>query len=81
MDGNTLTNGIQQASPIITLLGVLSGEILTYLEKCEKATAAQLSRELGWTVPMVMMAIGTLIREGLVLAHPSNLEIVIQPRS
>ena len=71
----------KHSSTIITSLGLLSGEILMYLETHGRATAGQLSKELGWAVPMVMMAIGTLIRQGLVLARPFNLEIMIQPIS
>ncbi len=67
----------KHTASIITSLGLLSGEILLYLDVHRKATAGQLSKELGWAVPMVMMAIGTLIRQGLVLARPSNLEIMI----
>lgn len=69
-----------EGTPIITTLGVISGEILTDLEQHGSSTVRRLIRELSWPMPLVVMAIGALVREGLISASQHDLEIVIELR-
>ncbi|MBI3088431.1 MAG: hypothetical protein HYY91_06105 [Candidatus Omnitrophica bacterium] len=65
---------------LMTELGVVGGEALTYLEARGATTLRQLIRELEWPAPMVMMAVGALVREGLVRAIRHELEVVVEVR-
>ena len=64
---------------LLTPLGIIEGEILTALEEHGPTTLRRLIRELKWPTPMVMMAIGALIRERLVRATQQELNLVIEP--
>ena len=64
---------------LITTLGVIEGEALTYLEQHGATPLRRLVRELEWPAPMVMMGVGALVREGLVRATPHDLEVVVEP--
>lgn len=64
----------------MTTLGIISGEVLTVLEQHGSCTVRHLIRELLWSAPLVMMAVGALIREGLVRASQHDLEIVVELR-
>ncbi|MBI4341061.1 MAG: hypothetical protein HY598_02120 [Candidatus Omnitrophica bacterium] len=72
--------GTDAGAPLMTTLGIVSGEILTDLEQHGPATLRYLIRELNWPVPVVMMAVGALIREGLIQARQHELEILIELR-
>lgn len=62
---------------LMTPLGLVEGEILTCLE-AQGATAMRgLIRELDWPAPMVWMAAGALVRDGLARATQHDLEIVL----
>lgn len=65
---------------LMTMLGIVSGEILTRLEQQGQVTVRQLARDLPWPTSLVMMAVGSLIREGLIQANQLELEIVVEPR-
>ena len=65
---------------IMTTLGIIGGEILTDLEQHGPSTVRRLIRELSWSAPLVTMAIGSLIRGGLVRATQQELEIVVEPQ-
>lgn len=69
-----------EGAPLMTTLGIISGEILTDLEQHGSSTIRRLMRELSWTAPLVTMAVGALIREGLIRASQHDLEIVIELR-
>ena len=69
-----------EGTPIITNLGIISGEILTDLEQHGSSTMRRLIRELSWPMPLVVMAIGALVREGLIRASQHDLEVVIELR-
>ena len=70
----------QAGVPLMTTLGIVSGEILTDLEQHGPTSMRRLIRELAWPAPVVMMAVGALIREGLIQAAQHELEVVIEPR-
>jgi len=64
--------------PLITSLGLIEGEVLTYLEQHGATRLRGLVRELEWPARMVMMAVGALIREGLVRGVQHELEIIVE---
>jgi len=70
----------QAGTPLMTTLGIVSGEILTDLEQHGPTTVRRLIRELDWPAPVVMMAIGALVREGLIQAAQHELEVLVAPR-
>ena len=66
---------------LMTPLGVVEGEVLTYLDgHTPQVTLRQLNQELGWPAYLVMMAVGSLIRSGLVRGIRHNLDVVVKPR-
>jgi hypothetical protein len=64
---------------VMTSLGLIGGEVLLYLETCGAASARQLVRTLEWPVDMVYMAIGALIRQGLIQVSQNKDEIFVEP--
>ncbi|MBI4342908.1 MAG: hypothetical protein HY599_06040 [Candidatus Omnitrophica bacterium] len=64
---------------LMTSLGLVSGEILTELEAHGATPMRRLIRELEWPAPMVLMAVGALVREGLVRATQHDLEVILEP--
>ncbi len=65
---------------IMTPLGVVEGEVLTYLDRHGDTTLRRLNRELSWPAYMVMMAVGALVRAGLVRGIQRNLEVLVKMR-
>lgn len=66
-------------TPLITTLGLIEGEVLTFLEDHGATTLRGLIRELEWPARMVMMAVGALVREHLVRAAQHELEVILEP--
>jgi hypothetical protein len=62
---------------LMTPLGLVGGDILTYLENHGDTPLRRLTRELDWPSWMVMMGVGSLIREGLAQASRHDLEVVV----
>ncbi len=67
------------ATSLMTRLGIIEGEALTYLEQHETTSLRQLIRDLEWPSSLVMMAVGALVRSKLVRATQLELEIVLEP--
>ena len=70
----------QGGGSLVTSLGIIEGEVLLYLDVSGATTVRRLIRELEWPAPMVTMAVGALIREGLVGASQHELEVIIEPK-
>ena len=64
---------------LITPLGLVEGDVLLYLEAYGSTTLRQLIRELEWPTSLVTMAVGALVREGLIRAVQHELEVFVQP--
>jgi hypothetical protein len=64
---------------IMTVLGIIEGEAVAYLERKGATTLRHLVHQLDWPARMIMMAVGALIREGLVRAEARELELVLTP--
>lgn len=54
-----------QEVPTRTMIGIVEGEILEYLERHGPASVYRLVQALEWPSTLVIMAAGALIREGL----------------
>jgi hypothetical protein len=67
-------------SSLMTPLGVAEGEVLAYLEDRQSSTLRKLNRELRWPAYMVMMAVGALIRAGLVRGIQRDLDVTLSLR-
>lgn len=83
MDGvRTVDRPAEQgaADGLITMLGVVEGDILLYLDICGATPVRRLIRELAWPGAMVTMAVGALIREGLVRSHQHELDVIVEPK-
>ena len=65
---------------LMTPLGVVEGEVLTYLDRHGRSTLRRLNQELEWPAYLVMMAVGALIRAGLVRGIQHDLEVVVKLR-
>ena len=67
------------STPLVTMLGVVEGDILNFLETHGTLTLRRLIRMVEWPTMMVVMGVGALIREGLVHAVRRELEVVLEP--
>ena len=70
------TDGV--GAPRITSLGLVEGEVLTYVEEHGAATLHGLTRVLDWSAALITMAVGALIRQGLVRGSQRELEVVLE---
>lgn len=64
---------------LMTPLGLASGDVLTEIDWAGTMTLRQLIRKLDWPVHLVMMAVGSLVRQGLVRATQRELEVLVEP--
>lgn len=64
---------------LVTQLGVIEGELLTYVEEHGATPIRRLIRDSEWPMPMVTMALGALAREGLVRLIRHDLETIVEP--
>ena len=69
---------LAQAGSLLTPLSIVEGEALIYLERHGATPLRRLTRELEWPSPMIMMAVGALIREGLARAAQHELEVIVE---
>ena len=76
--GNSASLSSTSAS-LRTLVGIVGGEVLTYVEEQGATPMRRLIRELEWPSQVVIMAVGALVREGLVQAMSHELEVIIEP--
>ena len=69
----------QAGSPsLMTPLGLIEGDVLTYLEEHGETTLRRLVRDLEWPSSLVTMAVGALVREGLARAVQHELEVAVE---
>ena len=68
------------AASLMTPLGIIGGEVLTYLEEHGATALRRLIRDLEWPAQIVMMAVGALVREGLVRAVQHDLEVILEAK-
>ena len=63
---------------LMTLLGLVEGDILDYLEIHGPASLRRLIQRLEWPANIITMAVGSLIRHGLVHGEQRELEIMLE---
>lgn len=71
---------VTEHESLMTPLGVVEGEVLAYLEREEVSTLRRLNREIRQPAYMVMMAVGALIRAGLIRGIQHELDVVVKRR-
>ena len=64
--------------PLMTFLGVIGGEVLSYLESHSRTTLRRMIEDLPWPAVWVMMAMGALIRQGLVRGIQHGADVIIE---
>ena len=64
-------------SQLMTPLGVIAGEVLTYLDAHGPTTLRHLVDALDWPAPLITMGVGALIREALAEGRQEGLEILV----
>lgn len=65
---------------LITQLGMIEGEILSHLEEEDGSSASQLLGTIPARPELVLMAIGSLIRQGLVRVAPAaGPDLLLEP--
>ena len=69
---------MSEGEALVTQLGVIEGELLTYVEEHGATPIRRLIRESEWPMPMVTMALGALAREGLVRLIRHDLETIVE---
>ena len=74
-----MAKSTKEGASLASILSVIEGEILLYLEKYGYARLRKLVRELDWPMAEVMMGIGALIREGLVEVRRDRFGVILQP--
>ena len=62
-----------------TTISIVEGEILTYLEKHGFSRLKKVIRDLEWPMAEVMMAVGALIREGLIEVRRDRFGVLLSP--
>ncbi len=71
--------GAAASRSLMTPLGLVSGDVLTHLEAHGATSLRGLIRHIGWSAPLVTMAVGALVRSGHVRAVQHDLEIIVEP--
>lgn len=71
--------GARGSSSLMTTVGLVEGEILTYLEEHGGTTLRDLVRKLGRSASMVTMGVGALIRERLAQGRQQDTNIFVDP--
>ncbi len=62
---------------LFTVLSLVEGEILTYLEENGVARLRKVVQELEWPMAEVMMAVGVLMRERLVEVRRDRFGVLV----
>jgi hypothetical protein len=74
--GTTVTAPREQS--LMTLLALVEGDILTYLEVQGRVPLRHLIQALDWPSRMVLMGTGALIRKGLLTGSQQLLEVLVE---
>jgi len=64
---------------LMTPLGLVEGDILKHLEDGPLVAIQDLVRELEWPAHMILMAAGSLIRQGYVRGIQHEAALVLEP--
>lgn len=65
---------------LMTPLGIVEGEVLVYLDRHHITTLRRLNQAMAAPSYLVMMAVGALIRAGLVRGAQHDLEVVVRSK-
>jgi hypothetical protein len=70
--------GAPREQSLMTLLALVEGDILTYLEAQGRVPLRHLIQAMDWPSRMVLMAVGALIRKGLLAGRQQLLEVMVE---
>lgn len=71
-----MTNG--NGRSLMTTLGLIEGEVVTYLEGRGSSTLRQVVQEVEGPARLIMMATGSLIRKGIIAGYQRELEVLLR---
>jgi len=74
----TLYAPASEGPALITKLGMIEGEILSHLETEGPTNVQDLLSRLPWRSESLLMAIGSLIRQGLVRGIQQNTDLLLE---
>lgn len=77
MESAALQTDTWSNSALITTLGLIEGEILNFIEAQGAATLAHVLQEIQWPAQSVVMAVGALLRQGLLYGVTQDRELVL----
>lgn len=69
--------GRMRGMSLLTLVGVVEGDVLDYVEVHGRTTLHRLVQGLEWPSRIIVMAVGALIRQGLIRGTQTELEVVL----
>lgn len=69
-----------EGMPLMTALGLIGGDVLTYLDDHGAARLEELSQRIDWPRWMTLMGVGALVRQGLVRAMRQADGVTIEGR-
>jgi hypothetical protein len=67
-----------ERAPLVTAVGLVEGDVLDYLESHGASALRGVVRALSWPVTLIMMAIGSLVRQGMVRGTRRDLEVILE---
>jgi hypothetical protein len=69
-----------EGMPLMTALGLIGGDVLTYLDEHGVGRLDELSQRIDWPRWMTLMGVGALVRQGLVRAMRQTDGVTIEGR-
>ncbi len=75
------TVGARGAPAVMTEIGLIGGDVLIYVDEHGTTPLRRIIRDLDWPAPLVFMAVGALVRAGLVRAIRHDLEMIVEARA
>lgn len=69
---------MDHANTLMTTIGLIEGEVLTYLEDHGSTTLDELALSLEWPCRFIWMAVGALTRQGLVHVTQHELDAIVE---
>jgi hypothetical protein len=82
-DGLAPRRRVRRNGSLVTVVGLVEGEVLTHLEEHGATVLRTLIRALEWSAAKVLMGVGALARRGLVsiVQQDGTLIIELRPES
>lgn len=79
MNWKKMARAASGGASVVTVLSLVEGEILTYLEQHGFARLKKIVRDLEWPTAEVFMGVGALVREGLIEVRRDRFGVILKP--